>query len=111
MDTKKTEVVTAIKPHIGAILFAAEVAWNLREWLREATHQRTLQPVLQSLLPRIRAQLELSLIDNGLSGLTTGLPDGSDLTAASFIAFVERLEFTPGVRFSLRHAQGKPPLA
>jgi hypothetical protein len=107
VDAESKHAVTEfLGKHLDAIAYATEVAWNLREWLRECKSALTLQAVLDSLLPRIRAELELKLIDSGLVSMTSGLPS-NDLSAASLIAFVENLRFSHGTRIRLPH--GDPP--
>lgn len=73
----------------------------------EVAADRTLQPVLTSLLPGVRARLELSLVDAGMADAATVLPAGDALTATALIAFMEKLQLS-GVK--LRMPQGEPPL-
>jgi hypothetical protein len=108
IDANKAAALKAIETHGGAIADAIVSAWNLREWVREATRYRTLQPVLNSLLPGVRSRLELSLIDGGLSATVAALPKGDELTAASLIAFVENLQLPTGI--TLRIPPGEPPI-
>ena len=107
MDAESKHAVTEfLGKHLDAIAYATEVAWNLREWLRECKSYPTLQSVLDSLLPHIRAELELKLIDSGLASMASGLPN-KDLSAASLIAFALNLRFPHGTRIRLPH--GDPP--
>jgi hypothetical protein len=108
MGGNKTAALKTIEKHGSAIADAIVSAWNLREWVREATRCRTLQPVLNSLLPGVRSRLELSLIDGGLSASVAALPSRDKLTAASLIAFVEQLELPSGM--TLQIPPGEPPI-
>jgi hypothetical protein len=84
-----------------------EIAWNLREWLREVMTDPALGNVMAVELPRIRRQLELALVDAELSRYAADLPDGENLSAAKIIAFIEGIDLPGGGR--LMAPPGKPP--
>ena len=63
----KREIISFLGKHLDAVGYAGELAWNLREGLRECSKNPSLRPVLDSLLPRQKAELELKLIDDRVS--------------------------------------------
>ncbi|MCC6492157.1 MAG: hypothetical protein IT424_03955 [Pirellulales bacterium] len=101
------ERVEAVGRYQSSLSFASEVAWNLRERIREATQDRTLRTVLDEGLPSIRAKLEISLIDDGLANLASTLPSNEALSAASLIAWVQQASWPGGLH--LLPPAGEPP--
>jgi len=102
------EVTRFLAVHLDAVAYSGALAWNLREWVRECRATPSLRPVLDSLLPHYRAELELKLIDSNLSTLATGLPDNDGLSVSTLIAFVEGLRFPHGTRLQI--PRGAPPV-
>ena len=105
----KRDLLDFLGTHGAGVVKAAGTAWNLREYLKECKENPSLRPVLNSLLPRIRADLELTLIESHLADLVSGLPDTDGLSVSSLIALAEELRFPgsaslrcpPGVLWSL----------
>ncbi len=106
-ETKRSLIELFDRRGLAPLAYLIEAAWNVREWLREVDSDHTLGPVLRLLMPVIRRQVELNLIDAELSSYVTLLPRGNDLTAATLVAFIESLELAGGARISI--PCGQPP--
>lgn len=97
------------KRHFNTLATLCDTAWNLREWIREAASDpfHTLDDVLQSYMPRLKSDLEMTLIDDGLASLAVEMPTGDKLTATSLMAYIEGLRLPGGT--IIRPPSGPPP--